>query len=62
MEHTLKLHGMPEDIVSDREPIFTSKLWQELFAIQGVGLSKSTAYHPQSDGQTEVTNRCVETY
>lgn len=62
MEHIFKLHGMPEDIVSDRDPVFTSKLWQELFSIQGVTLSTSTAYHPQSDGKTEVLNGCLETY
>lgn len=33
MEHIFKLHGMPVDIVSDRDPVFTSKLWQEIFAI-----------------------------
>lgn len=62
MEHVFKLHGMPEDIVSNRDPIFTSKLWQELFSMHGVTLSTSTAYHPQSDGKTEAVNRCLETY
>lgn len=46
MEYIYKLHGMPSDIVSDRDPIFTSKLRQELFSVQGVTLSTSTAYHP----------------
>lgn len=62
MEQIYKLHGLPEDIISDRDPIFTSKLWQELFGILGVSLNTSTAYHPHTDGQTEVVNRCVETY
>lgn len=62
MEHIFKLHGMPADVVSDKDPMFTSKLWQELFAIQGVTLNTSTTYHPQYDGQTEVINKCLETY
>ncbi|XP_070041479.1 transposon Tf2-1 polyprotein [Nicotiana tomentosiformis] len=62
MEHVFRLHGMPEDIVSDRDLVFTSRLWQELFSMSGVTLSISTAYHPQSDGQTEVVSRCLETY
>lgn len=62
LDHIFKLHGLPSTITSDRDPIFISKVWTELFQLQGVSLNKSTAYHPQSDGQTEVVNKCLETY
>jgi hypothetical protein len=53
LDQVYKLHGMPLSIVSDRDRIFTSKLWQELFSLAQVQLRMSSAYHLQSDGQTE---------
>jgi hypothetical protein len=53
---------MPNSIVSDRDIIFTSNLWQESFRLAQVQLRMSSAYHPQSDRQTERVNQCLETF
>ena len=57
-----RLHGMPKSIVSDRDPLFISKFWRELFTLSGTKLRLSSSYHPQSEGQTEVANRIIEQY
>jgi IS30 family transposase len=62
MDQVFKLHGMPHSIVSDRDPTFTNNFWQELFKLQGTQLHLNTTYHPQTDGQTEIVNKCLETY
>lgn len=62
MKEIVKLHGLPSSIISDKDRVFTSHFWQELFRLHGVHLKHSTSYHPQTDGQSEVVNRCLETY
>ncbi|GJX51156.1 hypothetical protein Tco_0278001 [Tanacetum coccineum] len=62
LDDVYKLHGLPQTIVSDRERVFISLFWKTLFKLLKTELYMSTAYHPQSDGQIEVVNRCLECY
>ncbi|KAG3206003.1 hypothetical protein PC128_g1096 [Phytophthora cactorum] len=59
VEMVFKHHGIPLGIVSDRDPRFTARFWQEEFTLLGTQLSMSTADHPQTDGQTERVNRVL---
>jgi Integrase zinc binding domain/Integrase core domain/Chromo (CHRromatin Organisation MOdifier) domain len=59
-DRVFRYHGVPKDIVSDRDPRFTSNFWRELMRLLGVNTSMSTAYHPQTDGQTERANAVLE--
>jgi hypothetical protein len=57
-----RLHGLPADIVSDRGSVFISGFWKELMEHLGIELNLSTAFHPQTDGQTERVNQVLEGY
>jgi hypothetical protein len=56
LDNIVKLHGVPLSIISDRDKIFTSAFWRELIKAVGTKLHYNTAYHPQTDGQSERVN------
>jgi hypothetical protein len=58
--HVNRHHGIPLEIISDRDPIFMSKFWTTLFGMLRVKLRTSSAYRPATDGQTKVVNRKVK--
>ncbi|KAM0872306.1 hypothetical protein ACQ4PT_038804 [Festuca glaucescens] len=62
VDNIFKLHSLPEVMVSDRDPIFNSRLWRELFKLVGTELAMSSSRHPQTDRQTERVNQCLEMY
>ena len=62
IDRVVRLHGIPVDIISDRGPLFVSQFWKFLMGNLGTNLKLSTAYHPQTDGQTERVNQTLETY
>jgi len=57
-----KLHGLPTEIISDMDAKFSGEFWESLCKLLGIKRKMSTAYHPQTDGQTERTNQVLEGY
>uniref|UniRef100_A0AAV1UR81 Integrase catalytic domain-containing protein n=1 Tax=Peronospora matthiolae TaxID=2874970 RepID=A0AAV1UR81_9STRA len=55
-----RLHVLPRELVSDRDPRFTAEFWQSVFRALGTRLKMSTSDHPETDGQTERINRVLE--
>ena len=55
-----KLHGLPWKVISDRGPQFIALFMKELCHLLGIEIASSTAYHPQTDGQTERVNQELE--
>ena len=62
MQNIVRLHGIPRDIIIDRGSLFTSGLWKQITEKLGIERRLSTAFHPQTDGQTERTNAILEQY
>ena len=62
LDRVVRDHGVPVSITSDRDKLFTSNYWRTLIAGIGTRLRMSTAYHPETDGQTERTNQIMEQY
>ena len=62
LNYIFRLHGLPDSILSDRDPKFTSKFWEYLMKLLGVKLKMSTSHYPQTEGSSEIMNRMVENY
>jgi hypothetical protein len=62
LDEIVRLHGLLEEIVSDRGLKFASKFWRRPFELLGVDIRLSSAFHPEIDGQTERTNQTLEQY
>lgn len=58
----VRYHGLPDSIISDRGSVLTSKFWSSLCYFLGIKRRLSTAFHPQTDGQTERQNSTMDAY
>jgi transposase InsO family protein len=59
MRKLTRLHGIPKEIISNRDTKFTSKFWRGWFKGFGINMNFSTSYHPQSDGNIEIVNQVI---
>ena len=57
-----RLHGLPRDIVSNRNSRFISHTWKDFLSVSGIRPRMSVAFYPQTDGQTDIVNQVVEAY
>ena len=62
LDNIYRIHGLPNDIVLDKETQFTSNIWKGLFQLFGVKINFSTVYHPQTNRKTERLNQILEEY
>ena len=62
LQHVVRVHGLPETLVSDRDPVFTSHFWRRLLELCGIWANRSSAFHPQTDGETERMNSALKQY
>ena len=62
IDRVVRKHDISKSIITDKDKNFLSNFWKELFATVETILKMSTTFHPQTDGQTERVNRCLETY
>ena len=60
LDRIVSLHGIPKTIISDRGEQFSARFWEQFHAALGTQLIRSSAYHPQTDGQTERINQILE--
>ena len=61
-QNVIRLHGLPDNIISDRGTQFASRFWSRLFGLLGTDINLSSAFHPQTDGQSERVNQVLEQY
>ena len=57
-----RLHGLPRDIISDRDSRFTSNTWKDFLSVTRIPSRMFTAFHPQTNGQTQRVNQVIEAY